>query len=401
MLEDDSDITIGVLLLSFFVVLGIPQLLGISQGLLFLYIVLFKRKPVKSWKVGWDQKLFLAYYLLLILGLIYSDNQASGRMVLEKSLSFISCTILFITIQNFGLRFKLNKVLLGFHIAILLMLLYALLLNTTEFISTDSLYVMVGKTRYNQFLYYGLTHNLANGHPVYLSFYLVVCNLCLLYKNVYKQKLRPRRIEVVLFFMTLVFLVLLQSVAALMAFLFCSLIIIVLGASKSIKFYALLLYTVFGITLLYNPKLQQKLKPVFDKELSPTDDPEKRNTLTIRLAKWDCATKVIGDNWLLGTGTGDDFDVLRSCYSEKNYQYLYAMYSNPHNQYLHAWVRNGIFGMLVFVGMLLLPLKMGKIKMFATFALPIAISSISESFLELQSGISFFALFFLLFYNEE
>ena len=130
-----------------------------------------------------------------------------------------------------------------------------------------------------------------------------------------------------------------------------------------------------------------------------TDQKKQYDSTTGRIEIWKLAGELIQENILLGTGTGDVRDELVKTYYANDFEYGYSKKLNAHNQYLQIWATVGIIGILLFVLALLLPLlniKSYPQFLFPMFVLIIALNAMTESTMEVQRGVLFFAFFYSL-----
>jgi O-antigen ligase len=125
------------------------------------------------------------------------------------------------------------------------------------------------------------------------------------------------------------------------------------------------------------------------------------NSTSTRIRLWKNALQLISMHPLLGVGTGDIKDELKSEYALNNYRYGVDGDLNPHNQYLHTTVMLGLFGLLFLLIFLFMPafeaLKFRNWT-YATFLLIIILNAFTESIMEVQKGILFIVYFQVLLY---
>ncbi len=111
---------------------------------------------------------------------------------------------------------------------------------------------------------------------------------------------------------------------------------------------------------------------------------------------WGNAWEVAKENLPWGTGTGDVKAALKLNHA-KNLRFDYYLRAyNCHNQYLQFLVALGIVGFLLFVGGQIYSIFIAYKKRFfllAVFTFIISINFLTESMLERQAGVVFFALF--------
>jgi hypothetical protein len=126
------------------------------------------------------------------------------------------------------------------------------------------------------------------------------------------------------------------------------------------------------------------------------------HSLLERLEYWHNATSLLADHWLLGVGIGDLSDQMLKRYDARQSELRTDRRLRPHNYYLTTWLNVGIFGLILFVALLILFLKQ-QIHYKNLTGLLIGISLILtlmiEDGLETQMGITIFAFFFA-FYSR-
>ena len=115
-----------------------------------------------------------------------------------------------------------------------------------------------------------------------------------------------------------------------------------------------------------------------------------------RILIWKSSADIIKQNFVTGVGAGDVKDVLLNEYSKKSYKYIIAKSLNAHNQFLQTFIATGLIGFLVLLSLFILPLiKSYKRKDFIyfLFLLIVLLNFLTESMLETQAGVIFFAFF--------
>lgn len=115
-----------------------------------------------------------------------------------------------------------------------------------------------------------------------------------------------------------------------------------------------------------------------------------------RLVAWRSAWEVLLKH-PLGVGTGDVVHEIMKVYQRDNEEYAYRKQMNPHNQFLQAGVAFGWIGVVVLVAIFLTGLHLAlkrKDFLFLAFLLLLGMNMLFESFLEVQSGVVFFAFFY-------
>lgn len=124
------------------------------------------------------------------------------------------------------------------------------------------------------------------------------------------------------------------------------------------------------------------------------------SSVTQRLEFWRAAWHIIAHNPLAGVGTGDVQKAMDGAYIDIDSS-LYQDYRlRAHNQYLTFWVAFGIFGVLLLLSTLFLPLGVPASErgfLFTAYLLIVALSYLTEDTLETQAGVTFVAFFAALF----
>lgn len=124
------------------------------------------------------------------------------------------------------------------------------------------------------------------------------------------------------------------------------------------------------------------------------------NSVTQRIEFWRAAWHIIRQKPLAGVGTGDVKEAMSEAYVEIDSRLYDAFRLRAHNQYLTFWVAFGVFGVLLLIASLLLPLGVPVPErgfLFTTFCLIVALSYLTEDTLETQAGVTFIAFFAALF----
>jgi len=118
-----------------------------------------------------------------------------------------------------------------------------------------------------------------------------------------------------------------------------------------------------------------------------------------RMVRWQCAWEAIRASPWMGYGTGEEVRQLKERYYAHHLMISYTLGLNAHNQFLSFWLKTGIFGMLIYITVLLLAFKEAwrrKDIYLMSFALIIVCISLSENILDVNKGIFFFSMFFVL-----
>lgn len=120
----------------------------------------------------------------------------------------------------------------------------------------------------------------------------------------------------------------------------------------------------------------------------------------LRMIKWKSAMEVIGNNWFLGVGTGDQMDELDKIYVKNNFEDGYKYHYNAHNQYLQTTMALGIVGLFILLVNFIYPFVKAfnhKQYLYLSFIVLFAMACFTESTLNVYRGVIFLAFFNALF----
>lgn len=118
------------------------------------------------------------------------------------------------------------------------------------------------------------------------------------------------------------------------------------------------------------------------------------HTLAQRLEYWKTAVWILSKNPLSGVGTGDVPDAFQQAYIERNSSLEHRWRLRAHNQYLSLAVAFGWPGLLLFVTILFITLRLAiqrRDLLFLAFLIIAIGSFFNEDTLETQAGVTFYA----------
>lgn len=345
--------------------------------------------------------LFMAPYVMEVLGMLYTARPAEGLFVLQKKVLLFAFPLLLATIPPLSGR-QVRNLLAAFIISCLAGSLYCL---------GGGLYhgLVLGDTSH---LFYHELAAFVHMQGIYLSIYVGFCILILSYYLLYERHaLSPlfRRVALVTAVYLAGFMVLLsiRTTMGALALLLMGLFLHYFYQKKKLAAGLLAVATSAPllVALIYlNPVSRQKFRELLDPAEAITLNSEADQSLgrnwggkALRLAIWQCAVDVIKQNPLVGVGTGSAQDALQEGYKRRKFDfaYLYNRY-NAHNQFFETWISLGLVGLVVLLASLLVPAYMALRTAHYLYVLLIvffAINSLTESTLERQKGVLFYALF--------
>ncbi len=353
-------------------------------------------KLKKSISANWPIRLMLLFYLLHIIGLLYSENLSNGLFVLEKKVTLLLFPVLlFPTLQQLPALEK-SKLFLGIGIITI----------------GSSLIFMITAILKKYFYSYSLAFHpdfFASIPYVFYGIYFAMGSLFLLSTLNEWWEASPRKLMILslLVMYSLGALVIIGSKTGIISYV-TGLALFLYLKLRSRKLFSLSLVAVgvaLCIFLLLYPETLNRFK-VLSRNLSVLSEETLKNDeeftgLNLRLYIWKTAVSQLWkDNLLItGVGTGDEQDYLDKAYEEKKLQNYGFMHFDPHNQWVSTLVQLGIIGVIilgfVFHTAWRSSRKGGQIN-FLFFAIIMLCYSFSESILEANKGVVFFALMFCL-----
>lgn len=350
-------------------------------------------------------KTFLSLFMLLAIGLVYSENLLEGWNVLGRHASLVFMPFLVAGSARFSKKQRLILMDI-FLISAAILGIICLSIAYSKYLETGSVYIP-GKSvffGYNNFMHQRLTEPVEM-HAIYFSFYLSFGGLLILnylISNWKNSKFRKVTYPL-LFIFFLVLLYLLKSSLFSFAFaLACALLIFIKMRhyfTRNIKRFSILAILLISIGALSYIGIKSKLE-TFRLDYKLSDD--HLTPLTMRFAMWECSINLINEKPFLGYGTGDAKKALLNEYERSGFKIGLNEKFNSHNMYLHYAIMIGIVGTILFL-LLLLNLIYKSIQtsdlLFFLFILLFSLFSITESTMMTQRGVVFFVFFAALFYQ--
>ena len=173
--------------------------------------------------------------------------------------------------------------------------------------------------------------------------------------------------------------------------------------SKKALIYFMVLMIPFSTVIYTNETIQNRFNEIITNTFEKSEKKKVRSSTLVRKKTWSTSLKLVKEKWITGYGTGLSKKVLQEQYKKDGYDYMYKKNYNSHNQYLQVFLDQGIFGFLLLVfftfGVLYLSLKQ-KDFIYALFLVVMILNFMTESILETQSGVIFFAFFNTIFFFQ-
>jgi O-antigen ligase len=332
--------------------------------------------------ISWDK---LLYLLVLLIGLIYSENVRGGLYLLETNFTLLA----YLLIYFFGKEIFENELFttpLSFSIGLLV---------TSSICLGNAILLFAYSSDPQVFSREKLT-GFMHSDPTYFSYYLIFAitfGLYLLYFN------QVKKIKDIIVGSLIFFFILLMLTAGNTAFVSILLVL----AFFILKFltepertnYKIV---VFGLSVIF-------LFAMFYVSYFGLNSFEGRNYWE-RFVLWEAAIKAT-PNLLIGAGTGDYTNVLNDYYRSHNLNQFSLSNYNAHNQFIQTLLSNGILGLMALLIMMIRPIvlsirhqnPLGVLVFFSFF-----IYGLTEVFLGRYQGVVFFALMhqsFIAYYHSQ
>jgi O-antigen ligase len=383
---------------------------------------IFESTPSEKWRKIRQKPLvycFILFYILYCFGLLYTENMRQGFFELEKKLTLLLFPLIFASsepVTRNECRILFKAFVFSCFAATLFCFGYAIYLNYLEGYNLTYLYKAVffnehiaGKYDYLNYWYF--TNKLfarpINMHPVYFAMYLVFTGCLstqLWWDTTWQAKKRNLAILLLLVFNFIV-IILLSSRTQLFALVLIGTIFVLRESfrQKKIALGFIFLFSLCAIGLFFilsNPVIRERIIESNKPGTHFTENKYGEGGLSLRLYKWKYTLETIRNNSCFGTGTGDAQDQLQLTYQRNNFNIGFVNRFNAHNQYLQSLLDLGVLSLLLFLACIFLPAYFAYKKknwLYLVFLSLFFISCFTESMLEVNKGIVFYALFTSLF----
>lgn len=356
----------------------------------------FAKKKYKLQKIK-ALSLLPALFFILVLGSFYAEDKIESWRLIERSFSFL---LLPFVSQSLTVITKVQwrNLLHTYLLSALGISLMCLLIATVTYLKTGSSSINNSDHFiYNIFMHQRLTSPLSL-HAIYLNCFISFGGLLVINQLTTRWNELTTILKIgyftYLLFNGLMFYLLKSSILS-AAF---PLVLVIVHFNK-IRAYlrtsqkAIIISTIVSLVIFvfFYSVIKTKLESFSIKE---DYSAESIGPLTIRIATWEGAFRVIKNDWLLGVGTGNlEKPILKEFETIKFSEGFDNKY-NAHNMYLQYWAMNGLLGIGTFILLLLALLFKGiknNNKSLISLVLLFAIFSLTESTLQTQRGILFFS----------
>ncbi len=357
---------------------------------IFVLGILFYSAKLKELNFKFNKSLLaiIAFYLIHVIGILYSTNKSIANFDIEVKASIIIFPLLFSFTSNIVNTFKKTF----FNFFVISSSLYSLILITRAFF----LYFETRKAA--NLFYESFSFNL---HPSYLSVYLITAIIIAVF-ILKKQKTNVYKIYIYVgIFLNSLALFFANSkagyISAIIVFSITSLLYLYKYSRKLTAVFIILSIIFVSVLFKTNVRFQVMFKIVsLYQHILDNPNTYKEGT-GLRILSWNAAINVIKENPIIGVGTGDIKPELFKKYKELDYQKNLKIKMNVHNQFLETWLGQGIIGFVLLLLVFIIPfidaIKRKNI-LLQSFLLLMFINFLFESMLNTQAGTIFFGFFY-------
>jgi O-antigen ligase len=375
-----------------------------SIGALILFFLVDKKLIQKIRSIDFKfYAPFLCYFLLLLIGMIYTEDQKFGWRIVSLSVSIFLIPLVILSEKITSKQ--LLKLLIYYKYWLILLALY--LIVHKLFIAKGPLWTL---TMFSLETQIGI-------HQLYFSqFYLI--GVLIGFKQLFNNETHRllRGLEILFFIFFIVVLGSFTAVLITMAIAFV--LSLRLIRDKTIQFKSIFIgvFILGSVALSQTTIVKTKLQKLSTIEFNFKENLEQHkelknyfgrvNTINLRMIKWYSASNIITSNFLGGVGTGDGINALVEEYKKLNFKNGIDFKYNAHNQYLETTIKFGIIGLVSIILLLYNPLRAAvKQKNFMLLSVTVFLigAFCFESMLERQHGVVFLSFFIPLLYvfNKE
>lgn len=340
--------------------------------------------------------LFISLYLIHVVGMAFTHYIDLGWFDLEVKLSILVFPLIFST-RPLPAE-KINKVFNAFVAGGVLSSLF--LLGRAVYF-----YFSAGE---NKFFYEAFS---VLAHPSYISMYFNFLMGWLILGLLKKGTIRASYSVMIswlllLFFSVIIILLSSKMGAILMLLMFlCFGFYYVLKSGRYLAGGIVVVCMVAGLFFVatHVPVIQSRIKYAVAAFTKDKIDITSNESSEVRMLIWGVANELIEKNFFTGVGTGDAKPMLLRAYASKGMKGAFEHRLNAHNEYYQVFVAVGIFGFLILLSCLLLPLLLAfkrRFLLYQVFLFLVIFNFTPESMLETQAGVMFYAFVnAMLFFN--
>ena len=379
----------GIFLLIFFSI-------RIANILIILFVINWLAgNSWKTWswqKRDWLLLLIISPWILELVSVLYSTHMVIGLHQVEKRLALLA--VPFITLHSVNNAVKDRETIFRVvTISTMLVTLYCL---------SVALYNVLFRSG-KMFYWEDFTQPIIL-EPGYVSLMINIVSVWIICESISKwNSLLPGRkifyLSLIAYFGVITFLL----ASKLHGVIFIVIVVIgviliyrshVVSWKASVLIVALLFAIGFSVS---KSEIKERYAHIDNFAIPSFDAPDEEfNELTLRFTIFKCATYIIKENPIFGTGVGDVMAELQSVYRNVDFKFGYNNAYDPHNQYLRVCLGTGFVGLALFLATLITVLTMAFRSgdwLVVGFMIVFCSSFLFESVLDRHSGIMIYAFF--------
>ena len=369
------------------------------------FITKWERLKNNTW--AWS---FLFFFVVHILGLLYTQDSPAGLFEIEKKLGFLAIPLVAASGPLFS-KSSFNLLKKSFIYSCLLVVVislaytgYSLLGNEAPLIQNFDLQtnqhfhdLNPGASGLWEYFSYIQLGEWIDIHPAYFSMYLIFCIAILVNQMMECRIINARDLSIIILFTF--FIVLLSSRMAIVSLTLVMLYFLFHYLKRNLNRKVILLTSLFFVFLFalifLNPVARFRIiQEPLTTSLQIDHSNQVWNSVSFRWLEWKASLHALRGSWLLGVGTGGGQAALQEFYENFNASTSRLDY-NAHDQYLQTAVELGVAG---FFGLLLCLWRpfLSSIQptpIHVAFIILFGLMCLTESMLARQKGIVFFTLF--------
>jgi len=364
--------------------------------MLFVLSWLLSGQWIQNAKTAIKKSLFIiliTFFLLHLVGLLYSTNMHAGWFDIEVKLTMILFPLVFF-LSDFLTEQKRKYLLLTFVTGTALGM----------FMCVGAAFYEYYANNVNNFFYMKLS---IFHHPTYFAMYICFSLATILKYLFYDESEFSKFVKsifIILIFLFAVFIYMLSSKAGIIIY-FITLatmsVPVLFKKNKRIFASFILLFAVFQIwfSLTQNMRFETVSKSLATAEENVTT----AESNGVRVLIYEAAIYIIKSNYVVGVGTGDIKDELMLEYKVRNMKGAFENKLNAHSQFLETFIGQGIAGISLLLLIFLVPFissVKSKNWLLMTFVILVALNFLTESMLNTQAGVVFFAFFYSFFTSK-